>query len=145
MTLPRQYLSALNSQFYWAAIVIWVMYRQYGWGVAVKCIVFAVDERYVYGERHSWTGTESEPVSAVMLIITLRQERQRIARELDRAREDYNIHRGRYDGGAVVDLPARAILSVRRPMVSPLLHHLENYWENPPPLVSARRQERIAV
>jgi hypothetical protein len=55
-------------------VVLPMIWRHYGAGTAFRAVVFIIDWRYVYPERHSWTGTEKEPVSAVTLIMRLREE-----------------------------------------------------------------------
>jgi hypothetical protein len=72
----------LTIRFYWwcaqfaILVVLPMVWYRYGARTTFCAVVRLVDWRYVYAERHSWTGTDEEPVSAVTLVITLRQEHE---------------------------------------------------------------------
>lgn len=105
-----------------AVVVVPVLVKVYGWRPAARHVVYAINWRYVYGERHSWDGTESEPVAAVELIITLRQERA------ERERASWT---SKFDGPA---LPDHAPAYRPAQPLSPLTDRLPDYWTNKPAL-----------
>lgn len=129
----------LTIRFYWwcaqfgTAVVVPVLVRCYGWGTAARYVVFIMTPRYVYDERHSWTGTEEEPVSAVELIATLRQEqRDRVA---IRNRDWETYHEPVPTKVLSQDWPTL----VQQAQVHPLIDRLSDYWENKPPLTWPER------
>lgn len=123
-TWDRTEEGLLLIRFYWYCaqfgtfVMMPVVFKRFGGRYAFYTLVYVFNCRYVYAERHSWVGTEEEPVSAVELITTLRRE----AAERYRA----SWHAG-FSGPPQPDPYVQAPLS-------PLLHQRPDYWTNKPPL-----------
>lgn len=124
-TWDRSEEGLLAIRFYWwcaqfGLVMVSALVHTHGWGFAYRRVVMLVNWRYVYDERHSWTGTDEEPVSAVQLIITLRRERaeQHAQRTL----------------AQLVEQSTQSVQITRR--ITPLMDRREDYWDNKPPLTS---------
>lgn len=81
-TWQRTGEALLTIRFYWwcgqyvLVVILPAVRRQYGWAYVCGCVVYAINWRYVYIERHGWS--IEEPISAVALIFMLRDEERQV-------------------------------------------------------------------